>query len=117
VRHILYVVLRKEGFTVWLAADGLEALEVFRKYHESIGIVLLDIRMPRLDGPGTLTALRQLDPEVRYCFMSGDLGQYTEANVRDSGAGPVLPKPFRLEELTHRVRQLVGHAEQTAPSP
>jgi DNA-binding response OmpR family regulator len=116
LRHILDVALRQEGFTVWLADDGWEALDLYRKHFAAIDMVLLDVRMPGLDGPGTLTALRKLDPEVRCCFMSGDLGQYTERSLRDSGAGPVLHKPFRLEELARLVRQMLGHAGQTVPS-
>ena len=114
LRQIFDIALRQEGFAVWLAADGLEALELYQKHHEAIDMVLLDVRMPGLDGPGTLTALRRLNPKVCCCFMSGDLALYKERSLRDSSAGPVLYKPFRLEELARRVRQLV---DQAGPRP
>src|SRR3954470_11871134 len=58
VRDVLDAMLRQQGFAVWLAADGWEALEVYRLHLAAIDLVLLDVRMPGLDGPATLTALR-----------------------------------------------------------
>jgi CheY-like chemotaxis protein len=62
-------------------------------------MVLMDVRMPGLDGLLTLGELRQFDPDVRCCFMSGDLGGYTEQRLRDSGAAAVFHKPFHLDEV------------------
>src|ERR1700720_2401115 len=59
------------GFTVWPANTGKDAIEIYRNHRESIAAVLMDVRMPDLDGPSTLAALRSIDPDVRCCFMSG----------------------------------------------
>jgi CheY-like chemotaxis protein len=47
---------------VWLAAGGQEALDLYQRHREAIDVVLLDVRMPGLDGPQTLAALRALNP-------------------------------------------------------
>src|SRR5690349_11978266 len=65
VRGVLGAMLRQEGFAVWLAADGWEAIDLYRSRRAAIDLVLLDVRMPGLDGPATLAALRGLDPRVR----------------------------------------------------
>src|SRR5260370_467742 len=75
VGSVLDVALRQEGFTVWLAVNGQEALDLYRRCRRTIDAVLLDVRMPGWDGPRTLAALRELNPKIRCCFMSGDISQ------------------------------------------
>jgi CheY-like chemotaxis protein len=117
VRGVLNVGLRKEGFAVWLAADGREALDLYRRYRELIDVVLLDVRMPGLDGPQTLAALQELNPQVRFCFMSGDLGSYTGEWLHNLGAATVLPKPFRLDEVARVLWQLASRADAGPVQP
>jgi DNA-binding NtrC family response regulator len=119
VRSILQVALRHEGHTVWLAGDSREALDLYRRHHESIDVVLMDVRMPGRDGPQTLAALQNLNPQVRCCFMSGSLGAYTEEGLFDLGAVAIVPKPFHLDELGQVLRNALLHNHQerhVAPS-
>ena len=109
LRRLLDVGMRQEGFAVWLAATGREALDLYRRHRETIDVVLLDVLMPGLDGPQTLAALQELNPEIRCCFMSGDLGSYTEERLRGLGAAAVLQKPFRLAEAAQALRQLASN--------
>jgi DNA-binding NarL/FixJ family response regulator len=60
--------------------------------------------MPGLDGPQTLEALRELNPEVLVCFMSGDASAYEPEGLRQRGAACVIAKPFRLEDLANVLR-------------
>lgn len=108
VRQMLEVVLRRSGFGVLLAADGPEALALYERHRPRIAVVLLDVRMPGLDGPQTLAALRQFDPGVRCCFMSGDTKCYSEQELLAQGAVCFFPKPFRsLDGLTQTLGHLV----------
>jgi DNA-binding NtrC family response regulator len=107
VRDLLQVALGPRGFEVWVAAGGAEALEVYQRHRNDIALVLLDVRMPGLDGPQTLCALQQVDPAVRCCFMSGDLDGYEPADLLKRGALLLFPKPFRLLEVIGILRQLV----------
>ncbi len=72
IRNFLRVSLWRQGFAVWLAADGQEAVELYWRHYASIDVVLLDVRMPELDGPRTLMAPLMINPALRSCFMSGD---------------------------------------------
>ncbi len=114
VRTILSEGLRREGFAVWQAADGYEALDLYRYHGESIGAVLLDVRMPGPDGPQTLAALRAIDPQVRCCFVTGDPGRYTVEDLHRLGAAAVLGKPFRLDAVAQVARELVSCSERGA---
>lgn len=110
VRSILDIGLCASGFAVWLASSGREGVALYLAHRTAIDIVLLDVRMPDWDGPATLAALRALDPHVRCCFMSGDIGSYSSEHLLGLGAATLFQKPFRLGEL---IEQLAGLA---APS-
>jgi CheY-like chemotaxis protein len=111
LRGVLNAVMRQQGFAVWLAAGGQEAVDLYRRHHEAIDVVLLDVRMPGQDGPQTLAALQELNPQLRCCLMSGDLGGYTEESLRHLGAAAVIRKPFRLAEVAQVLWELAGEPE------
>jgi CheY-like chemotaxis protein len=108
VRTLLDAAFRGQGYAVWLAADGEEAVELYRRHRGEISLVFLDVRMPVLDGPQTLRALRQQDPELRCCFMSGQSGQYSSEELVELGAAHVFKKPFRIGEVLLAVEQLTS---------
>ena len=116
LRALLSIGLRQQGFAVWLAADGHEALELYRRHREFIDVALLDVRMPGQDGPQTLAALYKVNPQIRCCFMSGDFGSHTEEKLRSLGAAAVLPKPFRLAEVAHQLWELANSAKLSPSS-
>jgi len=110
VRIMVQLGLERKGFNVWLAANGREAINLYRAHREDIAVILLDVCMPDLDGPQTLDALRELDPEVPACFMSGDTGAYELDELLERGAAHVIAKPFLLKDLTNILRLLANGA-------
>jgi CheY-like chemotaxis protein len=119
LREILEVVLRQEGFTVWAAEDGREALALYQQHRGEIDLVILDVHMPELDGPHTLEELRQTDPEVRCCFMSGSGSNlYSLHQLRQMGACCFFRKPLDLPTLLALVRRqasLLASVRQPVP--
>jgi CheY-like chemotaxis protein len=113
IRGVLEVGLRGQGAAVWLAAGGREAVGVYRDRQQDIDVVLLDVCMPGLDGPHTLVELRKLNPRVRCCFMSGDLGGYTERELRTLGGAAVFHKPFQLPDVARVLSQQAVHARRS----
>ena len=108
IRQLLTLVLAREGFAVWSAAGGRAAAEFYRQHQDRIGVVLLDVRMPGLDGRGALAALQRINPDVRVLFVSGDTGQYEPEALLGMGAAGVLQKPFDLAELSRAVRRALA---------
>ncbi|MBI1914143.1 MAG: response regulator [Planctomycetes bacterium] len=98
--------LRHEGFKVWLAGGGHQGIEVYQRHLEEIGVVLLDVQMPGMDGPQTLTVLQKLCPTVRCCFMTGNSVPSTEAGLLERGAVRVFRKPIVFTELIDTLNQL-----------
>jgi PAS domain S-box-containing protein len=101
---ITSAMLSNLGFKVLTAMDGLEAVEVFRQHKDDIRFVLSDFAMPRMNGLETLTALRQIVPDIPVIMASG----YSEEQVMDD-AHPECPqaflgKPYGLEKLKEAIR-------------
>lgn len=112
VQNVLHFALQGYGFTIHLARDGRQALEVYRREQQTIALVLLDIQMPEMDGPQTLTELRKINPAIVYCFMSGGVGTYTVAELLDMGPVAFLPKPFtNLTNLAGMLRLIALQAK------
>jgi DNA-binding response OmpR family regulator len=108
IRFLLRLALRHAGFDPLLAADGREAVELFLRHKDEVGAVLLDVNMPGLDGPGALAQIRQADPAVPCCFMTGDPEPYDAEDLMALGAACILEKPFRIDEALETLRDLCG---------
>jgi len=112
MRRAVERLLRKMGYQVLTAADGVEALEVFRSRAADISLVLLDLTMPRMDGWQALQAIRALSPGTPVVLASG----YDEAQVmggRPPEHSPVfLKKPFSWDELEAAIDRAVREARR-----
>jgi CheY-like chemotaxis protein len=108
MRLVIRRALEQAGYRVWAAATGEEAIDLYWQHWSRIAAVLLDVQMPGLDGPQTLDALLELDPEVRACFVSGDTGDYTPADLIRRGAHGVLFRPFQVADLSEMAKRLIG---------
>ncbi|NBB96197.1 MAG: response regulator [Planctomycetes bacterium] len=99
VRDFATRALDNLGYEVVAQPDGEEAIAWFREHHATVGVVILDMIMPRMSGPDALGAMRQIDPDVPIVFCSG----YSTTNVGelcdryDNVA--FVAKPFAIEEL------------------
>jgi two-component system OmpR family response regulator len=106
VLSVLAQRLRTEGYKVWLAGHGHQAINTYQRDRELIDVVLLDVLMPGMDGPQTLTALKKLCPTVQCCFMTGNPMPYTEESLLEMGAVRVFRKPFAFIEVLTTLNQL-----------
>jgi CheY-like chemotaxis protein len=108
--------LRFQGYSVFPAASGQEAVQVLQANSEAITIALVDVNMPHLDGWATLRALWQIKPALRCCILSGGDPAELEPLVR-LGTVCALNKPFSLGGLTECVRLLHGQPLPRGPLP
>jgi CheY-like chemotaxis protein len=101
VRRFLRRVLEMEGYRVNEASDGVEALALFTtKGHD---VVVVDIRMPNMDGHELARELRKRSASVPILFVSG----YDAYIEHEDLPGPVLAKPFMPEALVASIRRLL----------
>jgi two-component system, cell cycle sensor histidine kinase and response regulator CckA len=115
ILELLRTICQRRGFKVYSAPDGRKGAEVFRANSDRITLVLLDVRMPEMDGPATLAELRRIEANVACCFMSGDLGHHTPEELDNLGVLRLFPKPFKILELTEELWDLARQeAKQSA---
>jgi DNA-binding response OmpR family regulator len=106
----LQVGLEAEGFAVDGAADGVDGYALARG--ESYELVILDLRLPRLDGLRVLEKLRRCRPELPVLILSARSDLPTKLESFRLGATDYLSKPFSFDELVARVRVHLRHTSE-----
>lgn len=97
--------LESFGCEVVTARDGVEAVEVFRARRGEIGLVIMDLSMPRMGGKEAWEAIRKMDREVPVLLVSGYSG--AALGDMDERTG-FLAKPFRGMDLRERIGELIS---------
>jgi two-component system, cell cycle sensor histidine kinase and response regulator CckA len=106
IRAVGKDMLQALGFTVLLANDGHEAVDLYRERHGEIGWVLMDLTMPRLDGEQAFRELRRFDPAARVIMTSGYNVQELSQKFLGEGMAGFLQKPFRVSALSEVLNSL-----------
>src|ERR1700682_3644512 len=97
-------VLEKAGYTVLLAADGLEAVEV--ALTKNPAMILMDVAMPGIDGVEAMRRIKAAMPTMPILIASAHSMASDRERFLAAGADDVLSKPFRLADLVAIVREL-----------
>lgn len=108
IRNMLKETLELEGFTVFEAKDGEEALE--RWHDKKPDLIITDILMPKKEGLGLITEIRKLNPESKIIAVSGGGPNISsQCNLELAGifgAVHTFPKPLDIDLLLQKVREL-----------
>ena len=110
VRSLIEMVLRRNGYTVLECRNAEEALLALEDTGVSIHMLLTDLILPRMSGRELAERVALTRPNVRILFMSG----YTDDDVLRHGVldstSAFLQKPFSMELLLQKVRDVLGRA-------
>ncbi|MGA7796485.1 MAG: response regulator [Candidatus Acidiferrales bacterium] len=110
-------VLTAKGYHVLLAHDGEEAVEVFTAHRNRISLVLLDVIMPRKNGPEVFAAIKALNPGVSVVFATGYSNETAAlADLVERGVA-VLRKPYSPSVLCRRIREVLDAAARRSSLP
>jgi PAS domain S-box-containing protein len=94
------------GYEVLTAHSGAEALEIYTEKYGQIDLVILDMVMPEMGGGETYDRLKRVNPEVRVLLSSGYSLNGQAQKILDRGCDGFIQKPFNLEELSHKMREI-----------
>jgi two-component system response regulator PilR (NtrC family) len=97
MREFLDIMLKKEGYKVSLASNGEEVVKLID--NDLFDLVLMDIRMPKLDGISALKRIKSIAPETVVIMITAYASADTAIKAMKEGAYDYITKPFKVEEI------------------
>ncbi len=95
------------GYKVFYAQTGEEAVRIYKQHQHEIDLVIQDMVMPGMNGADIFQAIRKISPNVKVILASGYVMNKQIAAVMEAGCRAFMQKPFRLEELSVKVREVL----------
>ena len=117
VWDFLIEALQKLGYSVLLAENGLDAVEIYENNPGQIDLVLLDMIMPHQGGHTTFYKLKELDPGVCVLLSSGFVSHNEVDDLLANGAAGFLPKPHRIATMATEIRRILDERKKSQPVP
>ncbi len=102
------------GYTVYVEHDGKSGVDVYRIRQATIDLILLDINMPVMGGKQTFEVLRSINPRCRIIIVTGYGREGVETSNFSSTVDGFVQKPFQLEVLALKVREIL---DDRTPAP
>ncbi len=110
VRELGREVLESYGYKVIPASDGIEAISIYEKQKDGIDLIILDMIMPKMGGIETFERLQAVNPAVKVIVSSGYSSDGHYQAVLQKGAKGFIQKPYKINELTGMVRQVLDES-------
>jgi CheY-like chemotaxis protein len=107
IRNLLDTLLRRKGYDVILADSGQKGLDLFRREHPDV--VVLDLKMPEMDGLTVLRQIRSLEPGKPVIILTGYGTGEAEQQVRALGVTEYVEKEFSMHLLGDSLKRLLNH--------
>jgi two-component system cell cycle sensor histidine kinase/response regulator CckA len=108
VRKFVARALRNKGYKVIEAESGEAALKVIHNAAEKIDLLITDVVMPRLDGPGLVREVREIRSDIKVIFISGYAEDAFRQRLDSDSDIDFLSKPFSLKQLAAKVKDVIG---------
>ncbi len=113
MRRMIQETLSSLGYRVLIAADGEEATAKFREHSRNIDLLVLDLIMPKLDGPGVYSEIVKIRPEIPVIFTTG-YAEQSELPAVNGRSAMLLQKPFSARSLGVKIREALDLASSRA---
>ena len=108
VRDVACAMLKNAGFRTLTAADGVEAVDLFKGRGHEISVVLLDMTMPGMGGEETFREIRRIRKDVRVILTSGYNEQGATNRFAGKGLAGFVQKPYHAAKLLESIRQVLS---------
>ena len=112
IRNLLDMLLRRKGYDVVVAESGQKGLELFRR--ERPDVIVLDLKMPEMDGLTVLRQIQNLDPRKPVIVLTGAGTAEAEQQVRALGVTEYVEKEFSLHLLGDSLKRLLKTPDRAA---
>jgi two-component system, cell cycle sensor histidine kinase and response regulator CckA len=102
---MVQILLESNGYTVFTAKDGEEAVQVYQQHAYEIALVISDMGLPKLTGVSEFEKMKEINPTVKIIFASGFFEPDMKAALESVGAKGFLQKPYVIDELLSKIRK------------
>jgi signal transduction histidine kinase/ActR/RegA family two-component response regulator len=102
---MVQILLESNGYTVFTAQDGEEAVLVYQQHAHEIALVISDMGLPKLTGVSEFEKMKEINPAVKIIFASGFFEPESKAKLENAGAKGFLQKPYVIEEVLSKIRK------------
>jgi len=99
------LMLQRLGYNVLTTSNGQEAIEIFK--NNKVAFVILDMRMPGMNGDEVCQQLKKIKPKVKILLASGYVGFYSEDYLISIGFDDFIKKPYDLRQLSEKIEDLL----------
>ena len=106
------LMIQRSGYKVLQATSGREAIQIFQNYLDDICLVMLDEKLPDELGSDICKRLKGFEPHVKVLHTSG-LGKIEGDNGFECGCEAFLLKPFRIEQLSNEIKDLLENTSDS----
>lgn len=96
------------GYHTFVASGGQEAIDIYLQEKGNIQLIILDMIMPEMNGGQTYEKLQKIDPGVKVLLSSGYSLNGRASYILHRGCNGFIQKPFNIEELSHKIRDILG---------
>ncbi len=107
IRRTLQLMLKRMGYTVILASNGVEALEIFKKEQDHIDLIMLDMIMPVMTGLEALEKIREIDDSVPVIIASGYAQSEDMEKAQKLNVSGTLSKPYGAKLLGDSISSIL----------
>jgi two-component system, cell cycle sensor histidine kinase and response regulator CckA len=107
ILRVIRRLLKSYGYSVYVAADGEEALEVFVRHRNEIALVLSDVGLPKMSGIDLFKRLKELDPHIKVVLASGFFEPDLKFSLHQLGAKGFIQKPYSNDEVLRKLREIL----------
>jgi PAS domain S-box-containing protein len=104
---MVQILLESNGYTVFTAKDGEEAVQVYQQHAHEIALVISDMGLPKLTGVSEFEKLKEINPAVKIIFASGYFEPDSKAKLENAGAKGFLQKPYVIDEVLSKIRKVL----------
>jgi two-component system response regulator AtoC len=109
IRSLLKQLLSEEGFTVLEASTGIEVVDMVKE--SSPDLVIMDVRMPELDGIEALSRVKATNPKTAVLIMTAFGSSNAAIRAMELGAFDYITKPFELDKISHTVKRVLDYQD------
>ncbi|NIU00148.1 MAG: response regulator [Nitrosopumilaceae archaeon] len=112
--ELLENIFQTHGYSVLVARDGKEAIDVYRQHFQKIDLVLTDSGLPKLSGWEAFCSMRKINPQIKTVFASGYFEPDLKTKLIENGVVDFVQKPYSPNEVVNKIREVLDRYTSNA---